>query len=236
MEFISTSGAMRQTVAEAALVNRFDVNALLLEGERGTGKEHLARFVHHQGGPPDRPFVVVDCRHLDDDAEGDRARRALTNAFVAAQGGTLFFKGLHHLRPGSQAMLSRALEATRGEVSGLRRKWPRITCSAEGSLFWLVDGGTFSSQLYYRVNTVFVPVPPLRERIEDVEPLLRHFMRDAAARDGVAYPKMRDEWRTALARHAWPGNAFEVRDVAESIVTRGTLGPLADRGERANGR
>jgi two-component system C4-dicarboxylate transport response regulator DctD len=218
---------MRQTVADAELVNRFDVHALLLEGERGTGKEHLARFVHQQGGSPDRPFVVVDCRRLNDDAEEDRARRTLTNAFVAAQGGTLFFKGLHHLRPGAQAVLSRALEATRGELSALRRRWPRITCTAEGSLFHLVEAGRFSGELYYRINTVFVPVPPLRERVEDVEPLLQHFMRHAATREGVRCPEIREEWRPALMRHGWPGNAFEVRDVAEAIVTRGALGPLS---------
>jgi two-component system C4-dicarboxylate transport response regulator DctD len=223
---------MRQTVAEAALVNRFDVNALLIEGERGTGKEHLARFVHHQGGSPDRPFVVVDCRYLDRDEEGDGGRRTLTNAFVAAQGGTLFFKGLQHLRPRSQAMLSRALEATYRE-SGPRRRWPRITCSAEGSLFWLVESGTFSSELYYRINTVFVAVPPLRERVEDVEPLLQHFIRDAATRERKPSPEIREAWRPALTRHAWPGNAFELRDVAESIVARGTLGPLATAADGA---
>ena len=96
----------------------------------------------------------------------------------------------------------------------------RILSSAPDTLYDLVADGSFDAGLYYRLNAVYVPIPPLRERPADVEPLLQYFIWLAATRQGMASPGLRPEWRAFYDGYAWPGNVRESQDVAETIVAQ----------------
>jgi DNA-binding NtrC family response regulator len=227
MEIVSVSPVMRQVAEEADLVARCEVSALLVTGEAGVGKEHLARFVHDRDERRERPFVVIDFAadsSRDDSERGRQGAPSLVEAFARADGGTLFLKGIQRLPAALQSDLMDHLNAGgRAALTGRAR----IICSASPSLYDDVQQGKFSAALYYRLNVIYLPVPPLRERRDDVVPLLQQFIADAARRQNVPAPAFQDAWREALARHQWPGNADELRDVAELIVAGRPSIPLS---------
>ena len=229
MELISVSPIMRQVVEEADLVTRYGVSAMLVTGETGVGKEHLARFVHGRDRRARGPLVIVRCHP--GSAGHDPGERALENVSLApalqqALGGTLLLKDVQHLTPSQQNEL---LEWSDRAAGGNPARRIRIICSASPSFFDEVLAGRFSARLYYRLNVVHVRVPPLRQRPDDLEPLLRHFMSEAAKRENVAPPPFEEMWRLALRRHQWPRNAHELRELADSIVARRTPNPLLRR-------
>jgi propionate catabolism operon transcriptional regulator len=229
VELISVSPVMRQVVEEADLVTKYGVSAMLVTGESGVGKEHLARFVHGRDRRTKGPLVVVRCRPASgpDAADGGvREERSLTAALNQASGGTLLLKEVQYLTPPQQTEL---LEWTDAACRESRARRVRIICSGAPSLFDDVRAGRFSSTLYYRLNVVHVQVPPLRQRPDDLEPLLRHFMTESARRQNVALPPFEEMWRHALRRHQWPRNAHELRELAESLVARRTPFPLFPR-------
>jgi two-component system C4-dicarboxylate transport response regulator DctD len=209
MELISVSPVMRQIVDEAHLVAKADVSALLMTGEPGVGKEHLARFVHDRARRRERPFVVFSCY------PGAQNASTLANALAEVDGGTLFCKGIEHMSEALQTELSDHLTAPRGAAANAR-----IICSGAPTVFDDVQAGRFSTLLYYRLNVVYLPVPPLRDRLDDVEPLLRHFIAASADRQRVPSPSFQSSWRDVLGRHQWPGNVDELRQVADLIVAR----------------
>ena len=96
----------------------------------------------------------------------------------------------------------------------------RVISSAPDTLYEDVVDGTFNADLYYRLNAVYLPIPPLRNRPADVEPLLRYFIWTAAVRHGVASPGFRREWRDLYEGYTWPGNVRESQEVAEAIVSQ----------------
>ena len=229
MELISVSPIMRQVVEETDLVTRYGVSAMLVTGETGVGKEHLARFVHDRDRRARGPLVVVRCQRgaAERDASDHGADDvSLTSALQMAAGGTLLLKDVQHLKPLQQSELLEWSDATLG---GNRVRYTRIICSASPSFFDEVLAGRFSATLYYRLNVVHVRVPPLRQRQDDLEPLLRHFIGEAAKRQNVAPPRFEEMWRLALRRHQWPRNAHELRELADSIVTRRTPNPFLPR-------
>ena len=188
MELISVSPLMRQVVEEADLVTRFGVSAMLVTGETGVGKENLARFVHGRDRRARGPLVVVRCHPgSGGDDPNDRSGEgvSLTSALQQAAGGTLLLKDVQHLTPQRQNEL---LDWADGAWGGDPARRIRIICSASPSIFDEVLAGRFSATLYYRLNVVHVRVPPLRQRPDDLEPLLRHFMTEAAKRQNVAPP------------------------------------------------
>jgi formate hydrogenlyase transcriptional activator len=226
VELISISRAMEQVLSEAELAAAFDVSSLLITGEPGAGKEHLARYVHHRSQRRDQPFVVVDCAG---EAGGgaDRSAQALGRAYEAAAGGTVFFKRVEQLSLDAQGILLHHLAAACGGRAGGPRA-ARVIAAAPASFFGSVRTGAFSSALYYRLNVVYVSVPALRERRQDIEPLLRHFIAAVAARSGKPCPRVPDAWRHALRRHAWPRNAHELRELAATIVSTETTPSLSE--------
>jgi DNA-binding NtrC family response regulator len=231
VELISVSPIMRQVVEETDLVTRFGVSAMLVTGETGVGKEHLARFVHGRDRRIPGPLVVVRCHRgsaadgaSDDSREGEGV--SLSSALEQAAGGTLLLKDVQHLTPAEQQKLLKWSDSAWG---GNPARRTRIICSASPSFFDEVLAGRFSATLYYRLNVVHVRVPPLRQRPDDLEPLLRHFMNEAASRQNVAPPPFEEMWRLALRRHQWPRNAHELRELADSIVARRAPNPFFRR-------
>lgn len=225
MELISASAAMRQVVWDAKLAARFQDRRVLISGETGVGREHLARFVHHHSERRRDQFLVVSCAA---GAGGDWTFAAapaeptpVRRLFREPNVGTIFLAGVEQLSFARQAALMRILdERLRDEQRGESSAGARLMASALPGLFDGVAKGWFSADLYYRLNTVHLRVPPLRERSDDVEPLLRNFIAIAALRHGVACPPFDERWRRVMHRYSWPGNARELRDLAESIVGR----------------
>jgi transcriptional regulator with GAF, ATPase, and Fis domain len=206
-----------------------DVSLLLL-GETGSGKEHLARCVHAQSQRRDGPFLTLNCAAipeplLESELFGHE-KGAFTGAiqthrgkFELAQGGTLFLDEIGEMPLGMQPKLLRVLDDRRvSRLGGAveRQVDVRIVAATNRDLAEEVRQGRFREDLYYRLNVVSVTIPPLRERVEDIAPLAEAFLQQACrqARRKLAW----DE--AALRRlglHPWPGNVRELRNAVEKL-------------------
>jgi DNA-binding NtrC family response regulator len=218
-----------------------DANVLLL-GESGTGKELTAREIHRLSKRHDQPFVSVDLGAITESlfeselfghrrgaftgAERDRAGRV-----QAAHGGTLFLDEIGNLPIHLQGKLLTMIE--RREVVPLGATQPipvdiRLVTATNRSLAELQQKGLFRSDLLYRVKTVEITLPPLRERREDIPVLLEHFLAHYARRTDVARRRLAPQTLELLERYAWPGNIRELRQAVEraTILASDTvLGP-----------
>jgi len=233
---VARSERMRAAVERVDLVAPTDT-PVLLRGETGTGKELLARRVHRLSRRSGGPFVVVNCGalpaslveselfgHEKGAFTGAAARRL--GRFERASGGTLFLDEVGELSLDAQVKLLRALQEGEVERLGGDRAIAvdvRIVAATHRPLEAMVEGGAFRADLYYRLNVFPVVVPPLRERPEDLEPLVEHLLARAAARLGRRIPRVPPAALARLAGYAWPGNARELANVLERalILSRG---------------
>ena len=233
---VAHSPAIRSTLNVIERLARTDLTVFLV-GESGSGKEVLARSLHDQGARAGRPFVAVNCAALPRDlAESElfgSAKGAFTGAhrdrmgkFEAAHGGTLFLDEVVELPPDVQPKLLRALETRAIERVGenvVRRIDVRIVAAANRDPRVLVSEGRFREDLYFRLAVAPVRVPPLRERVEDVGPLARHFLAQAA---GDEVPELTADAVAALERLPWPGNVRELKNLVERTLALHDGGPL----------
>jgi two-component system, NtrC family, response regulator AtoC len=203
--------------------------SVLLSGESGTGKEVLARLVHDASPRRQAPFVALNCAALPetmleselfgyDKGAFTGAAKDKPGLFELADGGTIFLDELGELPQAMQAKLLRVLES--GEVRRLggltaKRVDARVVAATNADLASAVAEGRFRGDLFYRVNGMSFALPPLRERREDVEPLATMFLTAACRRAGRAELTLADDAKEAIARHDWPGNARELRNVME---------------------
>ena len=240
---VAQSSAMRQLVDLARRVAKVD-STVLITGESGAGKERIARLVHEESTRAAGPFIAVNCGAitetlLESELFG-HARGAFTGAaadrpglFEAANGGTLLLDEVGEVSPGMQVKLLRALqerEIRRVSENKSRRVDVRVVAATNRDLAHGVAGGTFRQDLYYRLKVVELHVPPLRERRDDILPLGRVLIADAALRmkrkiSGLA-PGAADQ----LLRYAWPGNVRELENAMERAVelARGSRVELED--------
>ncbi|HEY4016516.1 MAG TPA: sigma 54-interacting transcriptional regulator [Polyangiaceae bacterium] len=223
---IGTSAAMRRVYA---LIERLkDIQVpVLVTGESGTGKEMIARAIHQAGPRVKKPFIGVNCgaipaNLLESELFGsvrgaftgaDRDRRGL---FREADGGTILLDEIGEMPPKMQTGLLRALQEKCVRPVGSATEEPvdvRIVAATNRDLGKMVAAGTFREDLYYRLHVVEVHVPPLRERIEDIPPLIDHFLTLFAAR----YRRDRRALSRAAVRKAsaypWPGNVRQLEHV-----------------------
>ncbi|HXG32456.1 MAG TPA: sigma-54 dependent transcriptional regulator [Bryobacteraceae bacterium] len=229
---IGRSRAMRPVLDLIARVGPSDA-AVLITGEHGTGKSVVAQALHAASPRSSRPFVVVNTGGL---AEGlfeselfGHVRGAFTDAksdrcgrFELAEGGTLFLDEIANIPLRQQAKLLRVIESGEFERVGssqTRRADVRILSATNADLRAEVAAGRFREDLLYRLNTVEIHVPPLRERREDIPELAMHFLRRYAARYRKTLEGFDAEAMEALLRHSWPGNVREL----EHAVERGVL-------------
>ncbi|MGE0191549.1 MAG: sigma-54-dependent transcriptional regulator [Planctomycetota bacterium] len=229
--FVAASPALRTLLGQVARVAPSRAT-VLVTGESGTGKEMIASLVHRQGGAPDAPFVAVNCAALPEsllEAElFGHARGAFTGAhqeragrFEEARGGTLFLDEIGEVPLAVQAKLLRALEAR--EIVRLGENRPRsvefrLVAATNVDLEAEVAAGRFREDLYYRLAVVRLHVPPLRERPEDVRPLVARFLRDSAARNGVEVRALSDEALAKLVTYPFPGNVRQLKNIVESAL------------------
>ena len=229
---VGRSPAMRAVFEVIARVAEADV-PVLLTGETGTGKSTIAAALHARSSRASAPFVSVNCaaipeQLLESELFG-HARGAFTGASQASQGlfaeadhGTLFLDEIGELQPALQAKLLHVIE--RGVVrpvggSRERRVNTRILAATNLDLEAAVRSGEFREDLYYRLALVVLEVPPLRERREDIPPLIASFFDAARKRYPTAAARqIGDEAMAAMVRYRWPGNVRELSHLVERLV------------------
>ncbi|MGC8758317.1 MAG: sigma-54-dependent transcriptional regulator [Bryobacteraceae bacterium] len=225
-------------------------NVLLL-GESGVGKEVIARCIHQHSHRADKPFVAVNCAALSptliESELFGHERGAFTGAvarrhgvFERARGGTLFLDEIGELDPGLQAKLLRVVQEKRFERLGGEETLEtdvRIISATNRDLHRDVQEGRFRADLYYRLSTFPIEIPPLRDRPADIDALADHFVALAAARFQKPQLRLSDAARYQLRAHPWPGNVRELENVIEraAILSDGEILPehLPFTGERA---
>lgn len=211
-------------------------STVMLLGETGTGKELVARSLHDLSPRAPRPFIAVNCAaipegHFEDTMFGHAERHQGTLA--AADGGTLFLDEIGACPPATQAKLLRAIETREflpvGATQTQRSDFRLVSASNE-HLEAAVSDGKFREDLLYRLNTVVLSLPPLRERRDDIPLLYQHFVAQSAASFEIEPPDMTAEDLAALLSHDWPGNVRELRHVAERrvLAARRGRGSVAD--------
>ncbi len=246
-EIVSESAAMRAVLDLAQRVGPSGAN-VLVTGEHGTGKELVARLVHALSARANRPFVAVNAGGLSDGvfeselfghqkgaftgANTDRAGR-----FEFADGGTLFLDELANVPLAQQAKLLRVLQTGEFERVGssrTRRVDVRVVSATNADLRAEATAGRFREDLLFRVNTVEIHLPPLRERREDVPALAAFFLKRYAQRYRKAIANFEPAALQALLAHPWPGNVRELDHAIERgvLLARGTELAAEDLGLR----
>ncbi|HVM68470.1 MAG TPA: sigma 54-interacting transcriptional regulator, partial [Gaiellaceae bacterium] len=224
------SFAMRRVFAMLARLEGSLVPVMIL-GESGVGKELIARAIHEGSRPKDAPLVAVNCAAIPRELMASElfghkrgaftgATDARQGAFEAAHGGTLFLDEIGEMPLAMQPVLLRALETGQIQPVGEdrpRRVEVRFVAATNRDLAKEVAAGRFREDLYFRLAVVKIDVPPLRDRLEDVEILARAFARRAGAVD------LPDEVIAALRGHDWPGNVRELQNAVLAYLALGEL-------------
>ena len=204
----------------------------LITGESGTGKELVARAIHYSGITREGRFVPVNCAALpetlvESELFGHKkgafsgAHQDKPGQFQLADGGTIFLDEIATMPVAIQPKLLRALEEKRIQPVGSTELVPtdiRILCATNRDLKEEVEEGRFRDDLYYRLNVVEVNIPPLRERREDIKPLVDHFIREYNRELNKSCPGVTGEAMRAMMSYSWPGNVRELKNVVEGAL------------------
>jgi PAS domain S-box-containing protein len=235
-EIVGRSQAMKRILAQVEQVARTDAT-VLIQGETGTGKELIARSLHRLSARKNRSLVTVNCAALpptliESELFGREkgaytgALTRMTGRFEIADGATLFLDEIGELPLDVQAKLLRVLEQGRFERLGSTRPLQvnvRIIAASNRDIARNVEEGKFRKDLYYRLNVFPIAVPPLRERPEDIPPLVWAFVRQHEKKMGKRIEHIPRKNMEHLEQYPWPGNARELRNVVEHamIVSNG---------------
>ncbi len=225
-------GAIRNKVEKAANANI----PVLLQGQSGTGKEILARFIHRRSRWGNGPFVKVNCPAipgtlLESELFGYE-RGAFTGAYGTKPGrvelahrGTLFLDEIAELDPGMQAKLLQLLQDgqfCRIGAQADKRVEVRVVCATNRQLQREINSGTFRQDLFYRINVVTIQLPPLRERLTDIPKLAKYFLERFNRQYNLRARPLSSELLSLMQRHHWPGNIRELENVVRSYVIMGS--------------
>ena len=230
-EIIGNSKAMQSVFRMIDKVASTDANVLIL-GENGTGKELVARAIHQRSLRRENSFVTVDMGAITStlfeselfghkkgaftDAREDRAGR-----FEVANDGTLFLDEIGNLSMSLQAKILTALQSRHVTRIGTNRSIPidiRLVCATNMPLYDMVHENTFRQDLLYRINTVEIKLPPLRERKDDVTLLANHFLQQYSKKYRKEITEITDEAMQELKSYHWPGNIRELQHAIERAV------------------
>jgi len=231
---ITRSDAMRRVVDLARRIAKVD-STILITGESGTGKELIAHLVHNESARAPGPFIAVNCGAITESLlESElfgHARGAFTGAaqdraglFEAANGGTLLLDEIGDVSPGMQVKLLRVLQEREIRRVGENKSRPvnvRVMAATNRELAADIESGRFRKDLYYRLNVVQLHVPPLRSRREDVLPLARVLLAEAAERLKRTVTGLSPRAADQLLRYDWPGNVRELENAMERAVALG---------------
>ena len=231
---IGRSQALRIVQQEVEYAARSDAK-VLITGASGVGKEVVAHLIHARSRRRHAPLLTINCAAMPDTLlESElfgHARGSFTDAyrdkrglFEAANSGTVFMDEVGEMSLRMQALLLRFLETGEIQRVGDERNRVnanvRVIAATNRRLPERIQAGEFREDLYYRLNVIHITIPPLRERKDDVAPLLDHFLRLFAAEHGVPLPGIAPEAAEALEAYDWPGNVRELRNIAERLTCR----------------
>ncbi len=230
LPLVGRSPAMQEVYRIIARVLANDLTILIL-GESGTGKELVAQAIHDLGQRRQKPFVAINMaaipRELIEAELFGHEKGAFTGAtnrtagkFEQAQGGTLFLDEIGDMPMEAQTRLLRVLQS--GEVTMVGGSTPirvdvRIVAATNKNLHALIAENRFREDLYYRLNVVPVPLPPLRDRQDDIPLLARHFL-EQAAQEGLPRKTLTDDAATLLSTYSWPGNVRELQNLMQRLA------------------
>ncbi|PID56112.1 DNA-binding response regulator [candidate division KSB3 bacterium] len=231
-DIIGRSQAIKNILDMASTAAQHDETNVLILGESGTGKELIARMIHYHSPRSRHRFYAVNCsaipRELFESELFGHKKGAFTGAleskkgcFQLADGGTLFLDEIGDLPIELQAKLLRVIEDKMVDVVGSENPQKvdvRVIAAANQDLPGKVKKGEFRTDLYYRLNTVVIKPPPLRERQEDIQVLVEHFVRFFAEKMKKPIPTIRRHTLERLQQHAFPGNIRELRNMIERAM------------------
>jgi len=230
-EIIGQSAAMSQVLIAAQKVAVTEANVLIL-GENGTGKELVARAIHRASNRKNEVFISVDLGAISEslfeselfgfkkgaftDAKEDRAGR-----FEAANKGTIFLDEIGNLTLGLQSKLLSVLQNRKVVRLGTNKEIPidvRLICATNMPLYQMVIENKFRQDLLYRINTVEVKVPSLKDRLDDLPPLIEHFLKIYCKKYNLPLKRVSSSTLRRLEKHNWPGNIRELQHSVERAV------------------
>jgi DNA-binding NtrC family response regulator len=228
---IGRSRAMQEVIRRAALVAETK-STVLITGETGTGKEMVARMIHHRSAQREMPLIKVNCAAipetlLESELFG-HVRGAFTGAtltkrgkFALADGGSIFLDEIGTMSPAIQSKLLRVLQEREFEPLGAERTQRvdvRVIAATNRNLKQMVSDATFQEDLYYRLNVIPIEIPPLRDRRDDIPVLMEHFIDKHRQRTGKRIDGVDAGVAEALQRYDWPGNVRELENTIERAV------------------
>src|SRR6516225_9317900 len=227
---IGNSPSLNYALQVAVQVANTDLTVLIV-GESGVGKEVFSQIIHSLSSRKHNPFIAVNCGAIPEgtiDSElFGHEKGSFTGAvdsrkgyFETVNGGTIFLDEIGELPLGTQARLLRVLEAgefIRVGSSKVQKTDVRVIAASNKDLLALTEKGKFRADLYYRLSTVPIRVPSLRDRKEDILLLFRKFVVDFAERYKTIPVQLEDEAKNLLINYSWPGNVRELKNIAEQI-------------------
>ncbi|HET9620923.1 MAG TPA: sigma 54-interacting transcriptional regulator [Kofleriaceae bacterium] len=242
--------AMKEVMATVKRLAGSTIN-VLIHGETGTGKEVLARAIHEGGPRKKRPLRSVNCAAIPgtliesmlfghEQGAFTGADKPARGIFEQADGGTVLLDEIGELAASAQAALLRVLETRKVTRVGGEKEIAvdvRVIAATHRDLESMVDAGRFRQDLLYRLNTVTVRLPPLRERVDEIRPLAERFLKEARKQSGSEVRTIDGAALAALEAYGWPGNVRELRNVIERavVLAEGTAIRLEDLTDRVRG-
>ncbi len=228
---IGESKVIKNIIEEIKKIADTKSNVLLL-GETGTGKELFARVIHNNSSRAEMPFVPINCSAIPENLlESElfgHIRGAFTGAisskkglFEEADGGTVFLDEIGDLPPAFQVKLLRVLEDQIIRPVGstkARRVDIRFITATNKNLSEAVKNGQFREDLFYRINVITISLPPLRERREDIPPLVEYYLKKYSEEFGLSPKKISSEALSIMVSYRWPGNVRELQNIIERAV------------------
>ncbi|MGE5856003.1 MAG: sigma-54-dependent transcriptional regulator [Syntrophaceae bacterium] len=230
---VAQSPTMKLALRLADTIARSYDTTVLIEGKTGTGKEVIARLIHHRSDRFDKPFVSINCGAISKDLVESELfgyekgtftgglQEGKKGKFEAANGGTVLLDEISELLPAAQVKLLTFLEEKAFyPVGGSEKKHVdvRIIAATNKSLEDCIREGTFREDLYYRLNVARITIPPLRERKEDIAALTLFFMDKFNQRFRKNFQKVSDDAKNLLMEHPWTGNVRELRNAIERVM------------------
>jgi len=231
-DFIGESQQIKDILELAMTASKYRDTSVLITGESGTGKENIARIIHYESSRKDNIFCAVNSSAITDSLlESEffgHKKGSFTGAIVDKKGffevsneGTLFLDEIADMPINLQAKILRAIEEktiTRvGETEPIATDF-RIIAATNHDIDQLIEEKKFRLDLLHRLNTIHIKIPPLRERTEDIEPLLKHFASEFARKLNKPTPKIEKETISFLKNYSFPGNVRELKNMVERAL------------------